>query len=78
MNNLRKTIVLLFIGVMVISAVLVPFTPIAKVDSQVAQAPINNKELFEQKWAKILNDGFKTERMDSVLASYMDRHHKRW
>jgi hypothetical protein len=72
MNNLRKTTVLIFISVMVISAIMVPFAPITNVNSQVAQAPVDYKEMFEQKWANRLMNDLPNGKMDPILASYID------
>ena len=71
MNNLRKTAVLLFIGVFMISMALVPFTPMANVESQVA-APTNYERDFVEKWAERLENEMPSEKMDPVLASYME------
>ncbi|MFW9963006.1 MAG: S8 family serine peptidase, partial [Candidatus Sifarchaeia archaeon] len=71
MNNLRKTVVLLFIGVLAISMALVPFTPFANNDSQVA-APTDYQRDFVEKWADRLENDFMAERVDPILVSYME------
>ena len=71
MNNLRKIAVLLFIGVFTISMVVVPFAPKAAVDSQVA-APINYKNALVEKYRDILDNDLISEKMDPILASYME------
>jgi hypothetical protein len=71
MNNLRKTTVLLFVGVFLISMVLVPFTPRAAVDSQVA-APISYEDALVEKYADLLENDLLSEKVDPILVSYME------
>ena len=71
MNNLRKTAVLLLCGVFIISITLVPFTPRANVDSQVA-APTDYQREFIQKWAQRLQDDVPENKVDPVIQSYID------
>lgn len=72
MNNLRKSTVMLFIGVMVFSMLLIPFTPIASVDSQVSQALPETQDEFIQKWADRVENEMVGDKMDPILTSYMD------
>ncbi|MHA1950523.1 MAG: S8 family serine peptidase, partial [Candidatus Thorarchaeota archaeon] len=71
MNNLRKTAVLLFVGVFTISLIMVPFTPMATLDSQVA-APTNYEDALVEKYSDILENDLLSEKMDPMLVSYMD------
>ncbi len=71
MNNLRKTAVLLLCGVFVISMALVPFAPLANVDSQVA-APTDYQKEFIQKWAQRLQENFPVEKVDPIITSYIE------
>ncbi|TFH07616.1 MAG: hypothetical protein E4H14_08110, partial [Candidatus Thorarchaeota archaeon] len=72
MNNLRKSTVMLFIGVFVISMLMVPFMPIASVDSPVSQALPQAEQEFIQKWADRVENDMVGEKMDPMLVSYME------
>ncbi|MHA2153236.1 MAG: hypothetical protein ACXAAQ_14770, partial [Candidatus Thorarchaeota archaeon] len=71
MNNLRKTAVLLFVGVFTISLIMVPFTPMATLDSQVA-APTNYEDALVEKYSDILDNDLLSEKVDPMLVSYME------
>jgi hypothetical protein len=71
MNNLRKTAVMLFIGVFITSMLFVPITPFASVDSQVA-APTDYEQEFVEKWAQKVQEDIELERIDPVITSYME------
>ncbi|RLI56730.1 MAG: hypothetical protein DRP09_05135, partial [Candidatus Thorarchaeota archaeon] len=70
MNNLRKTAVLFLIGVMTLSMVLVPFTPVANVDSSQV-APPDYKQEIVQRWADRIRDNPDVEKVDPILTSYL-------
>ncbi|MBE0526130.1 MAG: hypothetical protein IH631_04260, partial [Candidatus Thorarchaeota archaeon] len=72
MNNLRKSTVILLMGVMVFSMLMIPFTPFASVDSQVSQALPETEREFIQKWADRVGNEMVGEKMDSLLISYME------
>ncbi|GAH17277.1 unnamed protein product, partial [marine sediment metagenome] len=59
-------------GVMVFSLLMIPFTPIASVDSQVAQALPETQQEFVQKWADRVENDMVGEKMDPILISYME------
>ncbi|MFW9815846.1 MAG: S8 family serine peptidase, partial [Candidatus Thorarchaeota archaeon] len=71
MNNLRKTAVMLLIGVFITSALFVPITPFASVNSQVA-APTNYEQDFVEKWAQRILDEPVLEKVDPVITSYIE------
>jgi hypothetical protein len=71
MNNLRKTAVMLFIGVFITSMLFVPITPYASVDSQVA-APTDYEQDFVEKWAERILDEPVLEKIDPVITSYIE------
>jgi len=64
--------VMLFIGVFVISMLMVPFAPTATVDSSVSQALPDAKQEFIQKWADRVENDMVGEKMDPMLVSYME------
>ena len=69
MNNLRKSTIMLCMGVMVFSLLMIPFTPIASVDSQVSQALPDTQREFVEKWADRVENEMVGEKMDSMLVS---------
>ncbi|MHA2145977.1 MAG: hypothetical protein ACXAB0_11045 [Candidatus Thorarchaeota archaeon] len=71
MNNLRKTAVLLFVGVFITSIMFVPFAPMATVESQVA-APTDYEQEFVEKWAERIQDDLSLEKVDPVITSYIE------
>jgi len=62
---------MLFIGVFITSALFVPITPFASVDSQVA-APTNYEQDFVEKWAQRILDEPVLEKVDPVITSYIE------
>lgn len=72
MNNLKKNMVFLCIVIMTLSMVMVPFTPIAQFNPQVATPQAATPEQVKMDLQRYLNDRGVDGPLDSVLASYRD------
>jgi subtilisin family serine protease len=72
MNNLKKNMVLLFIVIMTMGMVMVPFTPTTQVNPQVATPQVATPEQVKMDLQKYLVDRGEQGPLDSVLASYRD------